>query len=128
MSATRSTVRDVEQQPAPGEQPADAHIHYDHIGHGSTPAAWTLSITVIIGSVFIGVGIILEQMILIWIGVACLPLAVILGVGMKKAGYGVEMDSKSVLERGEDPRDHQGPALPDHSRGSEKRAPESGTH
>ncbi|WP_191089674.1 hypothetical protein [Nesterenkonia ebinurensis] len=32
---SQTAVRDVEQQPAS----ADEFIHYDHIGHGSTPAA-----------------------------------------------------------------------------------------
>ncbi len=44
-------VRNVEQQPAAADQAEDAYIHYDHIGHGSTPAAWTLSLTIVLGSV-----------------------------------------------------------------------------
>lgn len=78
---------------------ADAFIHEHHIGHGSTPAAWTLSITLIIGSIIAGVGFVLEMWFLAWIGAACAPLALILGLALKKAGYGVEQDSYSVLER-----------------------------
>ncbi|GAA1170625.1 MULTISPECIES: HGxxPAAW family protein [Nesterenkonia] len=121
------TVRDVEQQPAAGEQPGDAHIHHDHIGHGSTPAAWALSLTLIVGSIVAGIGFVIEVWVLAYIGAACVPLALILGWGLKKAGYGVEMDSWSVLERGEDPRDHQGPAMPDNTSGTSQRVPDAST-
>lgn len=108
----RRNVRDVEQQPAPGAAPHDAHIHHDHIGHGSTPAAWSVSLTLIIGSIIAGVGFITELWVLAYIGAACVPLALGLGWWLKRAGYGVEMDSWSVLEKGEDPKRHQGPAVP----------------
>ena len=45
-----------------------------------------------------------------WIGIALMPVALIVGIVMKKMGYGVEMDSAAVINQGEDPRDHQGPA------------------
>lgn len=117
MTTTQQTVRDVEQQSAPGQGPDDEFIHHDHIGHGSTPAAWALSLTIIAGSVIAGVGFVTEWWILVWIGAAFLPLAIILGVGLKRAGYGVEMDSKAVLDQGEDPRSHQGPVLDHHPTG-----------
>ena len=120
-----TTVRDVEQQPAAGQ--ADEFIHYDHIGHGSTPAAWTLSITIIVASVIAGVGFVIPEWTLVWIGAALVPVAVILGVVLKRMGYGVEMDSVAVLKQGDDPRGHQGPAVPDRTRGAGKRRPESGT-
>ncbi|WP_150460086.1 HGxxPAAW family protein [Nesterenkonia ebinurensis] len=122
---SQTAVRDVEQQPAS----ADEFIHYDHIGHGSTPAAWTLSIILITGSVVAGVGFIGlywsdAWWIAIWIGAACVPLALIMGIVLKKAGYGVEMDSDAVLKQGADPRAHSGPATPDNtSGGAQKREP-----
>lgn len=129
-TATSATdVRDVEQQPEAG----DAFIHYDHIGHGSTPAGWALCIIVIVGSIIAAVGFIglawaSEWAILIWIGAALMPVAVVVGVVMKRMGYGVEMDSKSVLDRGADPRAHGGPASPDHTSGGEaKRRPQPST-
>lgn len=121
------TVRDVEQQPAAGEHPGDAFIHHDHIGHGSTPAAWTLSLTLIVGSVVAGFGFVFEVWILAYIGAAFVPLALILGWGLKKAGYGVEIDSWKVLENGEDPRRHQGPAMPDNTAGASERVPQAST-
>ncbi|GAA3051901.1 MULTISPECIES: HGxxPAAW family protein [Actinomycetes] len=122
------TVRDVEQQPAVGEQPDDAFIHYDHIGHGSTPAAWTLSLTLIVGSIIAGIGFVAEIWVLAYIGAACVPLALILGYALKKAGLGVEMDSSSVLKHGEDPRRHQGPAVPDNTSGKGERIPDASTN
>ncbi len=116
-------VRDVEQQPAD-----DEFIHYDHIGHGSTPAAWALSLTIILGSVIAGVGFIIPNWTVVIIGSALVPVGIILGIVLKKMGYGVEMDSEAVLQRGEDPRAHRGPATPDHTRGgAEKRRPGAST-
>lgn len=122
MAAVKSAgeVRDVEQQPTS----ADEFIHYDHIGHGSTPAAWALSITIIIGSVIAGVGFIglaysNAWWIAIWIGAAFVPAAIAIGVVMKRMGYGVEMDSNDVLKRGDDPRGHSGPATAHRHTGGE---------
>ena len=125
MTTTPQTVRDVEQQSAPGQGPDDEFIHHDHIGHGSTPAAWALSLTIIVGSVIAGIGFVTEWWILAWIGAACVPLAIILGVVLKRAGYGVEMDSRAVLQRGEDPRSHQGPVLDKHPNGEGRAGKES---
>lgn len=81
------------------EQPDDSFIHDGHIGHGSTPAAWALNITLIIGSVIGGIGFILELWALAWVAAAFVPLAIVLGVLLKRAGHGVEIDSSSVLQR-----------------------------
>lgn len=117
------TVRDVEQQSVD-----DEFIHHDHIGHGSTPAAWTLSLTIVLGSVIAGVGFIIPDWIVAGVGFALMPVGIILGIVLKKMGYGVEMDSKGVLQQGEDPRAHRGPATPDNtSGGAEKRRPGAST-
>lgn len=117
-------VRDVEQQ----HSTDDEFLHYDHIGHGSTPAAWALSITIIIGSVIAGIGMVIPNWTVVIIGSALIPVGVILGIVLKKMGYGVELDSKAVLQRGEDPRAHRGPASPDNTSGGEqKRRPDSST-
>lgn len=122
MATSPGPVRDVEQEPAA----ADEFIHYDHIGHGSTPAAWTVSLTLIVASIIAGVGFVTEWWILVWIGAALVPVAGILGVVLKKMGYGVEMDSYAVLKQGDDPRRHSGPASPDHTAGGEeKRQPDT---
>ncbi|GAA4922790.1 HGxxPAAW family protein [Nesterenkonia rhizosphaerae] len=123
MATSQTKVRDVEQQPSA----SDEFIHYDHIGHGSTPAAWALSLTIIVAAIVAGIGFVTEIWLFAWIGAGLVPVAVILGVVLKKMGYGVEMDSKSVLNQGADPREHAGPAIPDHTEGgADKRRPESG--
>ncbi|GAA1818944.1 HGxxPAAW family protein [Nesterenkonia flava] len=120
-----TNVRDVEQKP----RSEDEFLHYDHIGHGSTPAAWALSLTIILGGLLAGVGLIGQWWILVWIGAALVPVGIILGVVLKKMGYGVEMDSNSVLKQGADPREHQGPAIPDNTDGgAAKRKPASGSN
>lgn len=122
MATSPGQVRDVEQEPTA----ADEFIHYDHIGHGSTPAAWALSGTIITASVIAGVGFIAEWWLLVWLGAALVPVALVLGVVLKKMGYGVEMDSAAVLQQGDDPRRHSGPASPDNTRGGEeKREPQA---
>lgn len=129
-ASSATAVRDVEQAP----EAADEFIHYDHIGHGSTPAAWVLCGIIMLGSAiaalgFVGLAWSSAWAILIWIGAALVPVAIVAGVVMKRMGYGVEMDSKAVLRRGKDPREHSGPASPDQTRGGEeKRRPEAGTH
>lgn len=126
---SQAPVRDVEQEPGS----ADEFIHYDHIGHGSTPAAWALCGIIILGSVIAGVGFIGLSFSDAWwtaiiIGAALVPVAIVAGVVLKKMGFGVEMDSKAVLRRGEDPRSHRGPASPDNTAGGEqKRRPERST-
>ena len=112
--ANTTALRDTE--PAPGEKIDDEFIHHDHIGHGSTPAAWALSLTIIVGSIIAGLGMVLQVWVMVWISILFVPLALILGVVLKAKGYGVEMDSNAVLKKHESARDHQGPATTDNSR------------
>ena len=122
--ANTTALRDTE--PAPGEKIDDEYIHHDHIGHGSTPAAWALSLTIIVGSIIAGLGMVLQVWVMVWIAILFLPLALTLGLVLKAKGYGVEMDSKAVLTKHESARDHQGPANRDNSRGGvDKRRPET---
>lgn len=109
-AASPAGVRDAERP----MQSADEFIHHDDIGHGSTPAAWALSGIVILGSFLAAVGFIglawtSAWAILIWIGAALIPVAVVVGVAMKRMGYGVEMDADAVVRRGADPRVQSSP-------------------
>lgn len=123
--ASTTALRDTE--PAPGEMVDDEFIHHDHIGHGSTPAAWALCSTIIVGSIIAGLGMVLQVWIMVWVSILFIPLAITLGLVLKAKGYGVEMDSKAVLAKKEQAaRDRQGPASPDNTRGGkEKRRPET---
>jgi len=60
----------------------------DH-GHGHTPAAWT---AIIIMLVAIAIGtffFFLENSTMVWVSVGILVVGLLVGWGMKKAGYGV---------------------------------------
>ena len=57
--------------------------------HGSTPAAWTAVVIVIIGFTVGGLALMIgPNWLLFWIGVACLPVAAIVGKVMQAAGLG----------------------------------------
>jgi hypothetical protein len=56
--------------------------------HGNTPAAWTAVVVALAGFVVGGIGLMMGNMTLFWVGVALAPVAlVVLGV-MNKMGYG----------------------------------------
>jgi hypothetical protein len=56
--------------------------------HGNTPAAWTAVVVALAGFVVGGIGLILDNWVMFWIGVALVPLALgVFGV-LTKIGYG----------------------------------------
>jgi hypothetical protein len=58
--------------------------------HGNTPAAWTGVFVILVGFVVAGIGLVLENMLLFWIGVVLAPVGVIVGKIMQKMGLGAE--------------------------------------
>ena len=56
--------------------------------HGSTPAAWTGVAIVLLAFVVGGLGLVLENMLTFWIGVALAPIGGIVGMVMSKMGLG----------------------------------------
>ncbi|KQZ69938.1 MULTISPECIES: HGxxPAAW family protein [unclassified Nocardioides] len=58
--------------------------------HGNTPAAWTAVIIGLVAFVIAGVGLMLSpiSMPVFWIGMAFLPLALVVFVVMTKMGLG----------------------------------------
>lgn len=56
--------------------------------HGNTPAAWTGVSLVMVGFVIGGLGLVLENMTLFWIGVAFAPLGALAGYVMGRMGFG----------------------------------------
>ena len=56
--------------------------------HGNTPAAWTGVSIVFLGFVIGGLGLVLENMLLFWVGVACAPLGALVGYVMGRMGLG----------------------------------------
>lgn len=60
-----------------------------HHNEGKTVAAWTMNLGIVLGSLGIGIGMVVSSLsILIWIGAAVVLLAVIGGVVLSKAGLG----------------------------------------
>jgi hypothetical protein len=58
--------------------------------HGNTPAAWTGVMIILLGFVVGGIGLIVDSMLLFWIGVALAPIGAIVGKIMQKMGLGAE--------------------------------------
>ena len=58
--------------------------------HGNTPAAWTGVMIILVGFVVGGIGLVIENMTVFWVGVALLPAGAIVGKIMQKMGLGAE--------------------------------------
>ena len=58
--------------------------------HGNTPAAWTGVTLILVGFVVGGLGLILDNWLVFWIGVALVPAAMIIGKVMQRMGMGAE--------------------------------------
>lgn len=56
--------------------------------HGNTPAAWTAVIIGILAFVVGGIGLMVYSWLIFWVGVAMLPIALVIGVAMSRMGYG----------------------------------------
>jgi hypothetical protein len=62
--------------------------------HGSTPAAWTGVSIVLLAFVVGGLGLVLENMLVFWIGVALAPIGAVVGMVMSKMGLGGDPDDR----------------------------------
>lgn len=56
--------------------------------HGKTVAAWVMFLGVVAGSVVVALGLVLAQMMLVWVGSAVILLTIAASVGLKLAGHG----------------------------------------
>jgi Family of unknown function (DUF6704) len=61
-----------------------------HDNHGSTPAAWTAVIIVIVAFVVGGVGVLLAQPWLFWVGVGLIVVGIVAGKVMQMMGMGAK--------------------------------------
>jgi hypothetical protein len=55
--------------------------------HGNTPAAWTAVTIALAGFVVGGIGLMVDSVVVFWIGVALAPLAILVGYVMSRMGY-----------------------------------------
>ena len=58
--------------------------------HGNTPAAWTGVFLILVGFVVAGIGLVIDSMLVFWIGVVLAPVGVVVGKIMQKMGLGAE--------------------------------------
>ncbi len=58
--------------------------------HGNTPAAWTGVTIILIGFIVGGIGLVVSSMLLFWVGVALVPVALIVGKIMQMMGMGAD--------------------------------------
>jgi len=58
--------------------------------HGNTPAAWTAVMIILVGFVVGGIGLVIDQMTVFWVGVALVPIGGIVGKIMQRMGLGAE--------------------------------------
>ncbi len=56
--------------------------------HGHTTAAWTTTVVVLVGSTAAALGLIVALMWLFWAGMAVALLGVVIGVVLRRLGYG----------------------------------------
>ena len=69
--------------------------------HGSTPAAWTAVVICLVGFTVGGIALVIgPNWTMFWVGIALLPLSLIVGKGMSAAGFGAD--------RTEETRDNAG--------------------
>lgn len=55
---------------------------------GKTPAAWTLSVLVVLGVLGISLGMITGQILFVWVGIAVIIVGLITGFAMRSMGLG----------------------------------------
>jgi hypothetical protein len=58
--------------------------------HGNTPAAWTGVTLILVGFIVGGIGLMIDNWVVFWIGVALCPLGAIIGKIMQVMGMGAE--------------------------------------
>ncbi len=74
------------------DNPGDKHGSGGYAGdsHGNTPAAWTAVVIGLLAFTVGGIGLVMRNDMLFWIGVALAPVALLVLVIMSKMGYGAE--------------------------------------
>lgn len=58
-------------------------------GHGSSPAAWTAVVIMLVGVAIATAFLFLDVIPLVWVGAALVPIGLIVGGILKAAGLGV---------------------------------------
>jgi membrane-bound ClpP family serine protease len=70
--------------------------HADPLGHGNSPAAWTLVLLLLLGAVLVSIGMLADLMFLTIAGIVAAVAGVIAGFVMGKAGMGTKGHAKAA--------------------------------
>lgn len=65
-----------------------AHTKENHPDHGNTPAAWTVASFVMVAFLVGTIGVVMAKPLVFWIGVALIPIGLIIGKVLSGMGYG----------------------------------------
>lgn len=79
----------VNTESAEARAAAEAERHAEPVGHGNSPAAWTLVAIVLFGAAVSCVAFAMASAFWFWLGVAVMGVGLIVGWIMRKVGYGV---------------------------------------
>lgn len=76
-------------------EPAAARYNYDGVdhseptGHGNSPAAWTTVFIMLIGALIMSIAFVIANTPIFVAGGVVMVIGLLVGFGMRKAGYGV---------------------------------------
>ncbi len=81
------------RRPGPGHRPSRRDLRMANItedpGHGSSPAAWIAVVIMLVGVAIGTLFLFLEVLPLVYVGAVLIPIGLIVGYVLKKAGFGV---------------------------------------
>jgi hypothetical protein len=64
-------------------------MHAEAVGHGNSVAAWAAVGVMLVATLVACVGFALANTTIFWVGVVLIPVGLLVGFVLKKAGYGV---------------------------------------
>jgi hypothetical protein len=70
--------------------------HAEPLGHGNSPAAWTLVLLVLLGAVLVSIGMLADLMFFTITGIVAAAAGVVAGFVMGKAGMGTKGHAKAA--------------------------------
>ncbi|MGG5172768.1 HGxxPAAW family protein [Pseudarthrobacter sp. J1738] len=71
------------------ESDVDLPLHGADLGHGNSPAAWTTVFIMLFGALVSSIAYVIASAPIFWGGIVVMLIGLLVGFGMRKAGYGV---------------------------------------
>lgn len=81
-----------------------------HTDHGSTPAAWTAVTIIMVAFVVGGIGVLLSQAWLFWVGCALVLVGVVVGKVMQMMGMGAQSSTEPSTQPPTQPSNPSSPS------------------